>query len=50
MNKIGYYIDPNEVARRISRVIAHFDGVKNVEKMTLKTQWWELGIFSSNKD
>lgn len=25
-----YYLNPNEVARRISRLIANFDGVKNV--------------------
>jgi hypothetical protein len=25
-----YYLNPNEVARRISRVIANFDGVRNV--------------------
>lgn len=38
-------MNPNEVARRIARIIAHFDGVKNVESMNLRTQWWELGIF-----
>jgi hypothetical protein len=36
-------MNPNEVARRIARVIAHFDGAKNVESMNLNTQWWELG-------
>ena len=38
-----YYLNPNEVSRRIARVIANFDGVKNVEKMNLNTQFWELG-------
>ena len=40
----GYYLDPNEVARRIMRVVSLHDNVKNPESMTLNTQWWELGI------
>ena len=40
----GYYLNPNEVGRRISRIIAHFDGAKNVQKMNLNTQFWELGL------
>ena len=40
----GYYLNPNEVARRISRIIAHFEGAKNVQKMNLNTQFWELGL------
>jgi acyl carrier protein len=31
------------VARRISRIMAHFQGIQNIEKMNLNTQWWELG-------
>jgi hypothetical protein len=27
---LGYYLNPNEVARRISRIMAHFEGIKNV--------------------
>ena len=41
----GYYLDPNEVARRIMRVISLHDNVKNPESMTLNSQWWELGSF-----
>lgn len=35
----GYYLDPNETARRMMRVIALHDSVKNPEAMTLNTQW-----------
>jgi len=37
-------MNPNEVARRIARIMANYDNCKNIEKMTLNTQWWELGI------
>lgn len=36
-------MNPNEVARRIATIMANYDNCKNVEKMTLNTQWWELG-------
>lgn len=39
----GYYMNPNVVARRISRIIAHFDGAVNVQNLNLNTQWHELG-------
>lgn len=35
-----YYLNPNDVARRIARVIANFEGIQNVEKMNLNTQFW----------
>lgn len=40
----GYYLDPNEAARRMIRLIAQFDKVENPEKVTLSTQWHEMGL------
>lgn len=37
-------MNPNETARRTMRVIAQFDKVNNPEKMTLNSQWHELGL------
>lgn len=36
-------MDPNQVALRVMRVIAQHDSIKNADKLTLNTQWWELG-------
>lgn len=40
----GYYLDPNETARRMVRIIAQFDKVNDPEKVTLNSQWHELGL------
>jgi glucuronate isomerase len=37
---LEYYLNPNDVARRIARVIANFEGIQNVEKMNLNSQFW----------
>jgi hypothetical protein len=28
---------------RVIRVMAQHDSIKNADKLTLNTQWWELG-------
>ena len=40
----GYYINPNEAARRMMRLIAQYDKVADPEKVTLNTQWHEMGL------
>ena len=49
--RTGYYLgknaiilDPNEVARRLVKVISLHDRVKNIDKITLNATWHELGI------
>lgn len=42
--RIGYYLDPNETARRTMRIIALFDKVQNPEQVTLNSQWHEMGL------
>ena len=41
---IGYYLDPNETARRMMRIIAQNDKVADPEAVTLRSQWHELGL------
>lgn len=40
----GYYIDPNEVARRLVKLMALHDNVKNPEKITLDSTFIEHGF------
>ncbi len=40
----GYYLDPNETARRVMRIIAQHEKINNIEEMKLSSQWYELGI------
>jgi hypothetical protein len=42
--KIGYYLNPNEVARRTLRIISLYDRVEDPEKVSLSTQWHEMGL------
>jgi hypothetical protein len=42
--RLGYYLNPNEAARRMMRVITQYDKVENPEKVTLNTQWHEMGL------
>ena len=41
---VGYYLNPNEAARRTMRLIAQFDKVAEPEKVTLSSQWHEMGL------
>ena len=41
---IGYYLNPNETANRIIRVISHNEKVTDPESLTLNTQWHEIGL------
>ena len=42
--KHGYYKDPSEVARRLIKLIALHDKVKNPHEITLQSTWHELGL------
>lgn len=42
--KHGYYKDPEEVSRRLIKLIALHDKVKNPHLITLKSTWHELGL------
>lgn len=40
----GYYLDPEDVAKRVFRVIAMHDKVKKPEEMSLNKTWYSLGV------
>lgn len=40
----GYFQDPNEIARRLVKLIASHDTVKNPEKITLDSTFYEIGV------
>jgi NADH dehydrogenase (ubiquinone) 1 alpha/beta subcomplex 1 len=40
----GYYLDPEEVSKRLMRVIAMHPGVKRPDELTLSKSWTALGI------
>jgi NADH dehydrogenase (ubiquinone) 1 alpha/beta subcomplex 1 len=42
--KHGYYKDPNEVARRLIKLIALHDKVKNPHLIKLQSTWHEIGL------
>ena len=45
----GYYIDPENVAVRLSKLIAGHPGVKNVGNITLNSTWFDLGVCDFDK-
>lgn len=47
--KSGYYIDPEEATKRVMKVIAAHPEVKNLDKLTLGSTWFELGICDLTK-
>ena len=40
----GYYLDPSDVSRRLIKVIALHDKVKNPEKITLQSTFHDIGL------
>lgn len=42
--KHGYYKNPEEIARRLIKLLALHDKVKNPHLITLKSTWHELGL------
>ncbi len=42
--KLGYYKNPEDVARRLIKLISLHDKVKNPEKITLQSTWYDLGL------
>jgi NADH dehydrogenase (ubiquinone) 1 alpha/beta subcomplex 1 len=45
----GYYLDPEEVAKRLMRVISMHDKVSKPQDMTLSKTWHNLGIDDLSK-
>ncbi|KAL4445950.1 hypothetical protein ABPG74_010942 [Tetrahymena malaccensis] len=42
--KSGYYANPDDVARRLIRLISLHDKVQNPSAITLKSTWSEIGV------
>lgn len=42
--KHGYYKNPEDIARRLIKLLALHDKVKNPHLITLKSTWHELGL------
>lgn len=42
--KSGYFMDPNDVARRFIKLISLHDSVKNPGQINLSSTWSDIGI------
>ncbi len=42
--KHGYFANPDNVSRRLVKIIAMHDNVKNPNEITLKSSWESLGV------
>ncbi|CAK67246.1 unnamed protein product (macronuclear) [Paramecium tetraurelia] len=42
--KSGYYVNPEDVARRMIKVISLHDDVKNPSGITLQSTWTDIGL------
>lgn len=42
--KSGYYANPEEIARRLIRLISLHDKIQNPSQITLKSNWKDIGV------
>ncbi|KRX09890.1 Acyl carrier protein-like protein [Pseudocohnilembus persalinus] len=40
----GYYLDPNDVARRFIKIISLHDDIKNPSEIKINSSWEQIGV------